>query len=128
VWVLLLPLDADQSAARLREGLSSWFAPPPAVVIADSFGRPWRMGVVNVAIGAAGLPALVDLRGEPDRDGRLLEVTQIALADQLACAAGLLLGEAAEGIPAALVRGVSWQAAHRPAADLVRPLAEDLFQ
>jgi coenzyme F420-0:L-glutamate ligase/coenzyme F420-1:gamma-L-glutamate ligase len=126
--VLLLPVDADQSAAALREGLSAWFEPPPAIIVADSFGRPWRLGVVNVAIGAAGLPAVVDLRGQPDRDGRPLEVTQIALADQVAAAAGLALGEAAEGIPAALVQGLSWRSEPRPAADLLRPLAEDLFQ
>lgn len=127
-WVLLLPLDADRAAVRMRQALGAWFAPPPAVIIADSFGRPWRLGVVNVAIGAAGLPALVDLRGRPDRDGRPLEVTQIALADQLAAAAGVILGEAAEGIPAALIRGVRWRSVDRPAADLVRPLGEDLFR
>lgn len=125
--VLLLPLDADQSAQRVREALAARFETPPAVIVADSFGRPWRLGVVNMAIGAAGLPALVDLRGRPDRDGRALEVTQIALADQLAAAAGLALGEAAEGVPAALVTGLHWETADRPAADLLRPAAEDLF-
>jgi coenzyme F420-0:L-glutamate ligase/coenzyme F420-1:gamma-L-glutamate ligase len=126
-YALLLPVDADASAARLRDALAQR-ASPPAVVISDSFGRPWRMGVVNVAIGAAGLPALVDRRGETDRDGRLLEVTQVALADMVATAAGLATGEAAESVPAALVRGVRWSAADASAAALLRPLAEDLFR
>jgi coenzyme F420-0:L-glutamate ligase/coenzyme F420-1:gamma-L-glutamate ligase len=125
---LLLPLDADLSAARLRDALAHRWSPPPAVVISDSFGRPWRMGVVNVAIGASGLPALVDRRGERDRDGRLLEVTQVGLADMVATAAGLATGEAAESVPAALVRGVAWTAAPSPAAALLRPPHEDLFR
>lgn len=119
---LLLPVDPDASAAALAEALGL------AVVISDSFGRPWRMGVVAVAIGAAGLPALIDRRGERDRDGRILEVTQIALADMVATAANLATGEGAEGIPAALVRGYAFSGDARPAADLVRPAAEDLFR
>lgn len=125
---LLLPVDADASAEKLRSGLSSLFGQAPAVVLADSFGRPWRMGVVGVAVGAAGLPALIDKRGEHDRDGRMLEVTQIALADMAATAAGLAMGEGAEGVPAALIRGAIWPDGARPAADLVRPLEEDLFR
>jgi coenzyme F420-0:L-glutamate ligase/coenzyme F420-1:gamma-L-glutamate ligase len=120
--VLLLPEDADKTAARLCAALGL------AVVVSDSFGRPWRMGVVNVAIGAAGLPALVDRRGERDRDGRLLEVTQVALADMAASAAGLATGEGSEGVPAALLRGVPWTAAPAPASALLRPIDEDLFQ
>ena len=119
---LLLPVDPDGSAAALSEALGV------AVVISDSFGRPWRMGVVAVAIGAAGLPALIDRRGDIDRDGRVLEVTQIALADMVATAANLATGEGAEGIPAALVRGYAFSGDARPAADLVRPAAEDLFR
>jgi coenzyme F420-0:L-glutamate ligase/coenzyme F420-1:gamma-L-glutamate ligase len=126
--VLLLPKNPDASAERLRQGLGVRFGSPPAVVISDSFGRPWRYGVVNVALGASGLPALVDKRGQPDRDGRPLEVTQIALADMIASAAGLAMGEGAEGIPAALIRGASWPAGSLPAAALLRPLSEDLFQ
>lgn len=126
--VLLLPKNPDASAERLRQGLGVRFASPPAVVISDSFGRPWRYGVVNVALGASGLPALVDKRGQPDRDGRPLEVTQIALADMIASAAGLAMGEGAEGIPAALIRGAMWPAGSLPAAALLRPLSEDLFQ
>lgn len=119
---LLLPVDPDASAAALSDALGL------AVVISDSFGRPWRMGVVAVAIGAAGLPALIDRRGDTDRDGRVLEVTQIALADMVATAANLATGEGAEGIPAALVRGYAFNGDARPAADLVRPAAEDLFR
>ncbi len=121
---LLLPADADVSAERLWEALEKRCA----VVISDSFGRPWRYGVVNVAIGVAGMPSLIDRRGDLDRDGRRLEATQIALGDMIATAAGLAMGEAAEGIPAVLVRGVDWSGPDRPADALVRPLAEDLFQ
>ncbi|MEJ7925427.1 coenzyme F420-0:L-glutamate ligase [Sphingobium sp. AN641] len=119
---LLLPVDPDASAARLHAELGF------PVVISDSFGRPWRMGVVAVAIGAAGLPALHDRRGEMDRDGRILEVTQVALADIVATAACLATGEGAEGIPAALLRGCPLDGPSRPAADLVRPGHEDLFR
>lgn len=125
---LLLPLDADASASVLHAALAARYAAAPGIVISDSFGRPWRYGVVNVAIGVAGMPALIDRRGEMDRDGRVMEVTQVAMGDMIATAAGLATGEGAEGVPAALVRGVSWPAGHRPAADLVRPLSEDLFQ
>ena len=126
--VLLLPKNADASAERLRQGLGLRLGSQPAVVISDSFGRPWRYGVVNVALGASGLPSLIDKRGEPDRDGRPLEVTQIAFADMIASAAGLAMGEGAEGIPAALIRGAIWPAGSLPAAALLRPLSEDLFQ
>jgi coenzyme F420-0:L-glutamate ligase/coenzyme F420-1:gamma-L-glutamate ligase len=125
---LLLPLDADASAQRLRAALGEYWPQPPAVMISDSFGRPWRLGVVNVAIGASGLPALVDRRGEVDRNGRKLEVTQVALGDMIAAAGGLVTGEGAEGVPAVLVRGLRWEAEDRPAVALVRPLAEDLFR
>ncbi|MBJ7483179.1 coenzyme F420-0:L-glutamate ligase [Brevundimonas sp.] len=126
--VLLLPLDPDQSADRLRTAMAKHFGVAPAIVISDSFGRPWRHGVVNVAIGASGLPALLDKRGEPDRDGRTLEVTQIALGDMIATAAGLVCGEGDEGIPAALVRGYRWSGQSFPATALVRPAEQDLFR
>jgi coenzyme F420-0:L-glutamate ligase / coenzyme F420-1:gamma-L-glutamate ligase len=126
--VLLLPADADESARRLRAALGAFWSELPAVLISDSFGRPWRYGVTNVAIGASGLPALIDKRGELDRDGRKLEVTQVALGDMIAAAGGLVTGEGAEGVAAVLVRGLRWEAADRPAAALVRPLAEDLFR
>ncbi len=126
--VLLLPVDADLSAAHIRDHLGIQFKIAPAVVISDSFGRPWRNGVINVAIGASGFPALVDKRGHRDRDGRPLEVTQVALADMAAAAAGLEIGEANEGVPAVLLRGLSLDQPKCPAAALVRPLAEDLFR
>jgi coenzyme F420-0:L-glutamate ligase/coenzyme F420-1:gamma-L-glutamate ligase len=99
-----------------------------AVVISDSFGRPWRYGVTNVALGAAGLPALIDRRGEIDRNGRKLEVTEVAFADLIASAAGLVMGEGAEGIPAALLCGLTWSAPNNEADSLIRPLKEDLFR
>jgi coenzyme F420-0:L-glutamate ligase/coenzyme F420-1:gamma-L-glutamate ligase len=126
--VLLLPVDPDASAMALREALGTATGVRPGVVISDSFGRPWRLGTTNVAIGAAGVPALWDRRGEQDRNGRTLEATVIAWADAVAAAAGLALGEADEGIPAALVRGLRCPAPERPARMLVRPLDEDMFR
>lgn len=126
--VLLLPADPDASAARLRTALRSRFGVDLGIVLSDSFGRPWRNGVVNVAIGSAGLPAIHDKRGGLDRDGRVLQVTQVAYGDLLASAAGLAMGEGAEGIPAVLVRGCALPKEDIPAARLVRPLEEDLFQ
>ena len=101
---------------------------PLGVIVSDSFGRPWRNGVVNVALGVAGLPALIDQRGDPDRHGRPLEVTQVAYADAIAAGAALVMGEAAEGLPAALVRGLRWQAAPLAASALLRAEHEDLFK
>lgn len=130
--VLLLPEDSDRSAAQLRQSLASALQVDCAVVIADSFGRPFRNGVTNVAIGAAGLPALLDKRAQLDRAGRPLRVTQVALGDLLASAAGLLMGEGNESIPAALLRGLpatyrDGQSGEHSAQDLVRPLEQDLF-
>jgi len=125
---LLLPIDPDKSAKRISDALSSRIGLAPPIVISDSFGRPWRHGVVSVAIGAAGFPSLIDRRGDIDRDGRTLEVTQIALADIMATSAGLVAGEGAEGIPAVLVRGYPLHSEVVPASALIRPLAEDLFQ
>lgn len=125
---LLLPLDGDASATALRAALGAFWREPPAVVISDSFGRPWRYGVTNVAIGVSGLPSLVDRRGQTDRNGRKLEVTQVALGDMVASAAGLLSGEGAEGVPAVLLRGLKWDTPDAPASALLRPLQEDLFQ
>lgn len=126
--VLLLPKDPDASAQSIRAALARRFGHEMGVVISDSFGRPWRQGVVNVAIGAAGVASLIDRRGERDRDGRVLEVTQVALADMLATAAALATGEGAEGIPAAIIRGAASSRGPSPAAALVRPLEEDLFR
>ena len=126
--VLLLPIDADKSARQIRQNLIERHHVSAGIVISDSFGRPWRMGVTNVAIGAAGIPSLIDRRGELDRDGRRLEITQSGFADMIAAAAGLATGEGAESVPAALVRGLIWPQAELAAAVLVRPLNEDLFQ
>lgn len=126
--VLCLPIDGDDSAQRIRGGLRAhWADRPFAVVVCDSVGRAWRRGVIGQAIGAAGLPALVDRRGELDRQGRALKVTYSALADQIASAAELLMGEAAEGRPVVLLRGLSWEGDDAPAASILRPPDEDLF-
>jgi coenzyme F420-0:L-glutamate ligase/coenzyme F420-1:gamma-L-glutamate ligase len=125
---LLLPRDPDGSAAAIADALAERFGVRPGVVISDSFGRPWRHGVVNVAIGCAGVPALQDRRGDRDRDGRILQATQIAYGDLIASAAGLVMGEAEEGIPAALVRGLQLPEQALPASALVRPVEEDLFR
>jgi coenzyme F420-0:L-glutamate ligase/coenzyme F420-1:gamma-L-glutamate ligase len=86
------------------------------------------MGTVNIAIGCAGLPSLIDLRGQPDRNGRVLRASEVAFADAIAAAAGLAMGEAAEGLPAVLVRGLTWDAPERDIAGLIRPVEQDLFR
>jgi coenzyme F420-0:L-glutamate ligase / coenzyme F420-1:gamma-L-glutamate ligase len=126
--LLLLPRDPDASATRLRDALRTRFGVDLAVVISDSFGRAWRRGTVGVAIGSAGLPALVDMRGKPDLFGRTLEVTVVGFGDEIAAAAGLLMGQADEGQPVVLMRGLRWTAPVVPASELVRPPAEDLFR
>ncbi|MCL2428034.1 MAG: coenzyme F420-0:L-glutamate ligase [Alphaproteobacteria bacterium] len=126
--LLLLPRDPDASAERLRTDLSSRLGVEIAVVISDSFGRAWRRGTVGVAIGAAGLPALVDLRGTPDMFGRTLEVTVIGFADEIAAAAGLVMGQADERQPVVVIRGLRWAMPAASARELIRPPAEDLFQ
>jgi len=126
--VLLLPADPDASARGIKQKLDAQFATDIGVVISDSAGRAWRLGTVGLAIGAAGVPALLDRRGETDLAGRPLEVTEVGFADAVAAAAVLVMGEAAEARPAALVRGLAWSAPARPAADLVRPKARDLFR
>lgn len=126
--VLLLPTAPDASAQRLKERLDTHFKVDIGVIISDSVGRAWRLGTVGLAIGAAGVPSLWDRRGEKDLSGRPLEVTEVAFADAVAATAVLAMGEAAEGRPAALVRGLDWSAAPRAAAALVRPKQEDLFR
>ena len=126
--VLLLPLDADASAAALARALEARFGCRIAVVVSDSVGRAWRHGVAGIAIGAAGLPSLTDLRGEPDLFGIPLEVTLTGLADQIASAANLVAGEGAQGVPAVHVRGLAWNAASAPARALVRERESDLFR
>lgn len=130
--VLLLPEDCDASAQRLRERLTTAAVVPdgvaPAVVISDSFGRPWRQGTVNVALGVAGMPALRDHRGGFDREGRVLQTTQVALADALAAAAGLVMGETTESTPVVLARGLDFSGPLADGRSLIRPPDEDLFR
>jgi coenzyme F420-0:L-glutamate ligase / coenzyme F420-1:gamma-L-glutamate ligase len=126
--VLLLPLDPDASAETLRQELAARTGKRIAVVISDSFGRPFRRGTVGIALGAAGIPAVIDWRGHPDLFGRTLEVTETGFADEIAAAASLVMGQADEAVPIALVRGLSWTAPELPAAELVRPPEHDLFR
>jgi coenzyme F420-0:L-glutamate ligase/coenzyme F420-1:gamma-L-glutamate ligase len=126
--VLLLPADADSAAAELRAKLENRFNVPLGVVISDSFGRPWRYGTVGVAIGCAGIRSLRDLRGEPDLFGHALEVTENAMADEIASAASLLMGQADEAKPVVLVSGLPPSEKHNPAKALIRPASEDLFR
>jgi coenzyme F420-0:L-glutamate ligase/coenzyme F420-1:gamma-L-glutamate ligase len=125
---LLLPLDPDGSAAAIRRALMGEFSADVGVIISDSFGRPWRRGTAGVAIGAAGLPSFIDLRGQPDLFGRTLEVSIVGFADEIAAAASLLQGQAAEGQPVVVVRGLQWTAPDATVSELVRPPEEDLFQ
>ena len=126
--VLLLPRDPDASAAAHHRALEARFGCRLAVVVSDSAGRAWRNGVAGIAIGAAGLPSLVDLRGAPDLFDVPLKVTLAGFADQIASAANLVAGEAAEGVPAVHVRGLAWDAAPAPARALVRDRESDLFR
>lgn len=127
---LLLPVDPDLSALQLQAALEAKTGKKIAVLIADSFGRPFRQGVVGTCIGCAGLSALYDLRGSTDREGRVMAVSQQAVADQLCATATLVSGEADEGTPVVLIRGVAqrYLQRSRPAGDLIRPSSEDLFQ
>lgn len=124
--VVLLPLDPDASARRLRTRLRELTGATVAVVVADSFGRPWRQGTTNVAVGAAGLPVLVDLSGRVDRTGYELHATTIAVADEVAAAAELVMGKL-DGIPAAIVRGLELEG-DGSARELVMPPERDLFR
>lgn len=126
--VLLLPLDPEASARRISDALSARIGGTPGVVISDSFGRPWRNGVVNVALASVGLPALIDQRAGVDRSDRVLKATQIAFADAITAGAALVMGEAAEGNPVALVSGLRWSAPDVGTDALIRPLESDLFQ
>ncbi len=125
----LLPVDADRSARRIRDGLRARAGVEVGVVVSDTFGRPWRRGVTDVAIGCAGVAAVVDLRGTTDSEGRVLSVTEVAVADELAAAAELVMGKAA-GVPVAVVRGIdpAWLREGSVAAEIVRPHGEDLFR
>ncbi len=128
-WAALLPEDPDRSARRIRSGLLAKTGVEVGVVVSDTFGRPWRRGVTDVAIGCAGVAAVVDLRGSLDDRGRMLAATEVCVADEIAAAAEMVMGKAA-GIPAAVVRGVprSWLRAGSVSAEIVRPPGEDLFR
>jgi coenzyme F420-0:L-glutamate ligase/coenzyme F420-1:gamma-L-glutamate ligase len=128
-WAALLPLDADRSARRVRDGLRARLGVEVGVIVSDTFGRAWRKGVTDVAIGCAGVAAVVDLRGTRDALGRELQVTEVAVADEIAAAAELVMGKA-RGVPVAVVRGVdpSWLREGSVRAEIVRPPAEDLFR
>jgi coenzyme F420-0:L-glutamate ligase/coenzyme F420-1:gamma-L-glutamate ligase len=125
---LLLPVDPDGSAAKISARLGELLGTAPAVIVTDSFGRAWRRGTQGIAIGAAGLPALLDLRGNPDLFGRTLQVSISGFADEIAAAASLVQGQGNEAQPAVLVRGLSWVGMPNPASELVRPAAEDMFR
>jgi coenzyme F420-0:L-glutamate ligase / coenzyme F420-1:gamma-L-glutamate ligase len=125
-WVVLLPRDPDSSAAQIRAALAERFRVAPAVVVSDSFGRAWRQGTVDVAVGVAGMRPLLDLRGTRDSRGYALASTQIAVADEVASAAELAMGKAM-GVPAALVRGYAVPAGEGSARELVMPPDRDLF-
>ena len=125
-WVVLLPRDPDASAARIREALRGRFGVAPAVIVSDSFGRAWRQGTTDVAIGVAGMRPLLDLRGRKDARGYELAATVIAVSDELAGAAELVMGKS-RGVPAALVRGYAVPPGEGSAAELVMPPERDLF-
>jgi coenzyme F420-0:L-glutamate ligase/coenzyme F420-1:gamma-L-glutamate ligase len=125
-WIVLLPEDPDASAARIRTALGDRFGREPAVIVSDSFGRAWRQGTTDVAIGVAGMRPLLDLRGERDTRGYELSSTMIAVADELAGAAELVMGKA-NGVPAAIVRGYAVPSGDGSAAELVMPPDRDLF-
>jgi len=126
--VLLLPVNPDASCTVLKNRLDAAFAVDLGVVINDSFGRPWRNGVVGVALGAAGLPSLQNLIGSPDLFGRELRVTEVAFADEIAAAASMLMGQGNEGLPLVHVRGLDWNEPSRNGAALLRPKQQDLFR
>jgi len=125
----LLPEDSDRSARRIRDGLRAATGTEVGVIVSDTFGRPWRQGVVDVAIGIAGIAGVVDLRGSSDTFGRELLATEVCVADEIASAAEIVMGKAAQ-VPVAVVRGVdpSWLRSGSVAEEVVRPPAEDLFR
>ena len=128
-WAALLPEDSDRSARRIRDGLRHRAGVEVAVIVSDTFGRPWRRGLTDVAIGCAGIRAVVDLRGTEDAQGRILQVTEVCVADEVAAAAELVMGKAS-GVAAAVVRGVdpAWLGDGSVRQEVVRNPAEDLFR
>lgn len=124
---LLLPVDPDASAAKLRAALHEATGRTVAVLVIDSLGRAWRVGTTGTAIGVAGLPALLNLRGQPDLNGRKLESSELGLADEIAAAASLVMGQAAEATPIVVVRGLNYTEDGSTARTLLRPREMDLF-
>jgi coenzyme F420-0:L-glutamate ligase/coenzyme F420-1:gamma-L-glutamate ligase len=127
-WVLLLPEDPDAAASEIRQKLESASGKRLGVMIIDSHGRAWRLGTVGVAIGLSGLPGLADLRGQQDLFGYTLRITQVGVADELAAAASLVMGQAAEGTPVVHVRGFPYQLRESSLRELIRPKEQDLFR
>ena len=127
-WAALLPIDSDRSARRIRDIVRAKLGVEIGVIVSDTFGRPWRKGLTDVAIGVAGIAGVVDLRGTPDALGRVMQVTEVCVADEIASAAELVMGKSS-GIPVAVVRGVdpSWMR-DSSVDEIVRPPAEDLFR
>ncbi len=128
-WAALLPVDSDRSARRIRDGLRARLAVEVGVIVSDTFGRPWRRGLTDVAIGCAGIQAVVDLRGTEDSRGRILQVTEVCVVDELAGAADLVMGKAT-GVAAAVIRGVDpgWLGQGNVHDEIVRSPQEDLFR
>lgn len=128
-WAALLPEDSDRSARRIRDGIRATLGVEVAVIVSDTFGRPWRRGLTDVAIGCAGIKAIVDLRGTEDSRGRELQVTEVCVVDELAGAAEMVMGKA-NGVAAAVVRGVdpAWLGRGEVRSEVVRPPHEDLFR
>jgi coenzyme F420-0:L-glutamate ligase/coenzyme F420-1:gamma-L-glutamate ligase len=124
---LLLPEDPDRSARAIHHHLTEAFALPLGVIVSDTFGRPWREGLVNVALGVAGISPLVDYRGARDANGKLLQATLIAIADELASAAELVMGKS-DGVPVAIIRGASASGKSGIGRDLIRPAERDVFR
>jgi coenzyme F420-0:L-glutamate ligase/coenzyme F420-1:gamma-L-glutamate ligase len=125
--VTCLPMDPDASAKRFVSGIRQNLGVTVAAIVSDTFGRPWRLGLVNVAIGAAGLRVLEDLRGTRDAYGHRLRATILAVGDELAAAAGLAMGKR-EGVPAVILRGVRYRTGNGRARQLIRPASEDMFR
>lgn len=127
-WAALLPIDSDRSARRIRDIVRARLGVEVGVIVSDTFGRPWRKGLTDVAIGVAGIAGVVDLRGTPDALGRVMQVTEVCVADEIASAAELVMGKSS-GVPVAVVRGVDPAWCRDSSIDeIVRPPSEDLFR
>jgi coenzyme F420-0:L-glutamate ligase/coenzyme F420-1:gamma-L-glutamate ligase len=127
-WAALLPIDSDRSARRIRDIIRAKLGVSVGIIISDTFGRPWRKGLTDVAIGVAGVAGVLDLRGTPDALGRMMQVTEVSIADEVASAAELVMGKS-NGVPVAVVRGLdpSWLR-ESSISEIVRPPQEDLFR